>query len=307
MTTRALFVPTASFAAGAYAQKNGAIDDAFAALRASHPSVGAVVDGLVAPRGESGAAANIERATSDAIGRALRAARDAWSGAFGSLSDNAEADVVLGGGAATATAVKTAVKATTTTANGGLPVVLNSAAVVRGFFIVGVATGCVAAYVVGPERCVAECKKAMEKARKTVRRIRVRVVRACRETYDKLPSPLAAVDAAKVVIIDVAGRCAPALRSIRATTRETLERGGAYSAELARKLRALAGDFHEHHIIGTVDVARTKFTAGVDSVKGFARRASVQAKPALDRARRVARELIASVIDTIAEKTKTGK
>ena len=305
MTTRALFIPTASFAAGAYAQKNGAIDDAFATIRASHPSVAAVVDGLVAPRGESGAAANIERTASDAIGRALRAARDAWSGAFGSLNDNAEADVVLGGGAATA--VKTAVKATRT-ANGGLPAVFNSTTVVRGFFIVGVATGCVAAYVVGPERCVAECKRAMEKARQTVRSIRVRVASACREAFDKLPSPRAAVDAARVVIIDVAGRCAPALRSIRATTRETLERGGAYSVELARKLQALAGDFHDNHIIGTVDVARTKVTAGVDSVKDFARRASVQAKPTLDRARRVARELIASVIDTIAEKTsKTGK
>lgn len=304
MTTRALFIPTASFAAGAYAQKNGAIDDAFAALRASHPSVTAVVDGLMAPSSGSGSVA-VESAASDAIGRALRAARDAWSGAFGSLlNDNAEADVVLGGGAATA--VKTAVKATTV--NGNSPVVLNSAAVVRGFFIVGVATGCVAAYVVGPERCVAECKRAMEKARKTVRSIRVRVVHACRESFDKLPSPRAAVDAARVVIIDVAGRCAPALRSIRATTRETLERGGAYSVELARKLQALAGDFHDNHIIGTVDVARTKLTAGVDSVKDFARRASAQAKPALDRARRVARELIASVIDTIAEKTsKTGK
>lgn len=303
MTTRALFIPTASFAAGAYAQKNGAIDDAFASIRASHPSVAAVVDGLVAPRTESGAVVS-----SDAIGRALRAARDAWSGAFGSLfSDkNADAGVVLGGGAATA-----AVKATTVkTANGGgsQMVVLNSTAVVRGFFIVGVATGCVAAYVVGPERCIAECKKAMEKARQTVRSIRVRVASACREAFDKLPSPRAAVDAARVVIIDVAGRCAPALRSIRATTRETLERGRAYSVELARKLQALASGFHENHIVGTVDVVRTKLTAGVDSVKDFARRASVQAKPALDRARRVARELIASVIDTIAEKTsKTGK
>ena len=304
MTTRALFIPTASFAAGAYAQKNGAIDDAFASIRASHPSVAAVVDGLVAPSAESGAVAS-----SDAIGRALRAARDAWSGAFGSLLNdkNADAGVVLGGGAATAAVKATTVKAT---ANGGgsQMVVLNSTAVVRGFFIVGVATGCVAAYVVGPERCVAECKRAMEKARQTVRSIRVRVVHACREAFDKLPSPRAAVDAARVVIIDVAGRCAPALRSIRATTRDTLERGGAYSVELARKLQALATGFHENHIIGTVDVARTKLTAGFDSIKDFARRASVQAKPTLDRARRVARELIASVIDTIAEKTsKIGK
>lgn len=305
MTTRGVFIPAASFAAGAYAQKNGAIDDAFASIRASHPSVAAVVDGLVAPSAESGAVVS-----SDAIGRALRAARDAWSGAFGSLLNdkNADAGVVLGGGAATTAAVKaTTVKAT---ANGGgsQMVVLNSTAVVRGFFIVGVATGCVAAYVVGPERCFAECKRAMEKARQTVRSIRVRVASACREAFDKLPSPRAAVDAARVVIIDVAGRCAPALRSIRATTRDTLERGGAYSVELARKLQAIATGFHENHIIGTVDVARTKLTAGVDSIKDFARRASAQAKPTLDRARRVARELIASVIDTIAEKTsKTGK
>lgn len=300
MTTRGVFIPTASFAAGAYAQKNGAIDDAFASVRASHPSVAAVVDGLVAPSAESGSVVS-----SDAIGRALRAARDAWSGAFGSLLNdkNADAGVVLGGGAATTAAVKA-------TANGGgsQMVALNSTAVVRGFFIVGLATGCVAAYVVGPERCVAECKRAVEKARQTVRSIRVRVASACREAFDKLPSPRAAVDAARVVIIDVAGRCAPALRSIRATTRDTLERGGAYSVELARKLQAIATGFHENHIIGTVDVARTKLTAGVDSIKDFARRASAQAKPTLDRARRIARELIASVIDTIAEKTsKTGK
>jgi len=305
MTSRALFVPTASFAAGAYAQKSGAIDDAFNALRASHPSVGAMLDGTmrangaVSPVGDSGA--KIETVATDAIGRALRAARDAWSGAFGSSS---EGDVVLGGGAATAT---TATTTTTRAMTGSAPMVLNSKMVVRGVFIVGVATGCVAAYVVGPERCVAECKKAMEKARKTVRSIRVRVVNACKETFDKLPSPRAAVDAARVMIMDVAGRCETASRSIRATTRATLERGGAYSVDLARKLQSFAGDFHEHHIIGAVDVARTKLTAGVDSVKDFARRASVQAKPALDRARRVARELIASVIDTIAEKTKAGK
>jgi hypothetical protein len=295
MTTR-LLAPVGAFALGAYAENRGYVDAALRKARDVDPNVSAGVDALFAAvrDGERAVTSAVEGAGAEnAIEAAMRTMRETLATMTAPLfaTSGREAEATLGGGAGRSVEEGVIGEKVTSVVRGVRVPTLG----VREMFIAGALTGMVVAYAYGPERCAAaarrvyaRCVEAVNDARAYVEAkmdefLSLEFREAIEETIDGLKE---ALQGAQKQLEPLLKSSSDNLFALAAKSKET-------TTAYAGKVTAFVGDLNEKYLNEAVTIVRARAIEGFQSAKSAAKSVA----PALDAARRHAREFLAAIRD----------
>jgi len=295
MTTR-IIVPVGAFALGAYAENRGYVDAALRKAREVDPTIRTGVDALFAAvrDGERAVTTTVESAGSEnAIESAVRTMRETLATMTAPLfaTSGREAEATLGGGAGRA-AEEAVIGEKVRSAGGGVRMPTLG---VREMFIAGALTGMVVAYAYGPERCAAAAKRAYARCVEAVNDARA-YVEAKMDEFFSLEFREAieeTIDGLKEAFDGAQKQLEPLLKSSSDNLFALAAKGKEATSAYAGKLTAFVGDLNENYLNDAVTVVRARAIEGFQSAKSAAKSLA----PALDAARRHAREFLAAIRD----------
>ena len=301
MTSR-LIAPVGAFAAGAYAEKHGYVGAALASARDANPTFRAGIDAVFGADAfaekamtravvTSGDAASVGAFAGDVVEKAMRAVREM----FGGMRDVAAPTLGAAPTAMTRSIATTTSKASSSVIGFGVP----SAWAV--FFAAGALTGCVVVYVVGPERCTLEAKKALKKVKASA----IRAKDACADALSAVLAfefPVAIKEAFMNVREFISGaskQLAPLLKSSSDNLLSLIDASKGTTTAYAGKVTEFVGDFRVKYMDVAAIIVREKTIETYVAAKATTRKAYDKTKPVVSRAARVVREFVAHVIDSI--------
>jgi hypothetical protein len=295
MTTR-IIAPVGAFALGAYAENRGYVDAALRKARDVDPTIRTGVDALFAAvrDGERAVTTTVESAGSEnAIESAMRTMRETLATMTAPLfaTSGREAEATLGGGAGRA-AEEAVIGEKVRSAGGGVRMPTLG---VREMFIAGALTGMVVAYAYGPERCAAAAKRAYARCVEAVNDARA-YVEAKMDEFFSLEFREAieeTIDGLKEAFDGAQKQLEPLLKSSSDNLFALAAKGKEATSAYAGKLTAFVGDLNENYLNDAVTVVRARAIEGFQSAKSAAKSLA----PALDAARRHAREFLAAIRD----------
>lgn len=295
MTTR-IIAPVGAFALGAYAENRGYVDAALRKAREVDPTIRTGVDALFAAvrDGERAVTTTVESAGSEnAIESAVRTMRETLATMTAPLfaTSGREAEATLGGGAGRA-AEEAVIGEKVRSAGGGVRMPTLG---VREMFIAGALTGMVVAYAYGPERCAAAAKRAYARCVEAVNDARA-YVEAKMDEFFSLEFREAieeTIDGLKEAFDGAQKQLEPLLKSSSDNLFALAAKGKEATSAYAGKLTAFVGDLNENYLNDAVTVVRARAIEGFQSAKSAAKSLA----PALDAARRHAREFLAAIRD----------
>ena len=295
MTTR-IIAPVGAFALGAYAENRGYVDAALRKAREVDPTIRTGVDALFAAvrDGERAVTTTVESAGSEnAIESAMRTMRETLATMTAPLfaTSGREAEATLGGGAGRA-AEEAVIGEKVRSAGGGVRMPTLG---VREMFIAGALTGMVVAYAYGPERCAAAAKRAYARCVEAVNDARA-YVEAKMDEFFSLEFREAieeTIDGLKEAFDGAQKQLEPLLKSSSDNLFALAAKGKEATSAYAGKLTAFVGDLNENYLNDAVTVVRARAIEGFQSAKSAAKSLA----PALDAARRHAREFLAAIRD----------
>lgn len=166
---------------------------------------------------------------------------------------------------------------------------------VREMFIAGALTGMVVAYAYGPERCAAAAKRAYARCVEAVNDARA-YVEAKMDEFFSLEFREAieeTIDGLKEAFDGAQKQLEPLLKSSSDNLFALAAKGKEATSAYAGKLTAFVGDLNENYLNDAVTVVRARAIEGFQSAKSAAKSLA----PALDAARRHAREFLAAIRD----------
>ncbi len=295
MTTR-IIAPVGAFALGAYAENRGYVDAALRKARDVDPTIRTGVDAIFAAMrdGERAVTTTVESAGSEnAIESAMRTMRETLATMTAPLfaTSGREAEATLGGGAGRA-AEEAVIGEKVRSAGGGVRMPTLG---VREMFIAGALTGMVVAYAYGPERCAAAAKRAYARCVEAVNDARA-YVEAKMDEFFSLEFREAieeTIDGLKEAFDGAQKQLEPLLKSSSDNLFALAAKGKEATSAYAGKLTAFVGDLNENYLNDAVIVVRARAIEGFQSAKSAAKSLA----PALDAARRHAREFLAAIRD----------
>ena len=304
MTTRVI-APAATFALGAYAEKHGYVGAALASARDVHPTFRSGIDAVFGADAFATSAmstatttmmggdlsSSAVHAAEGAVEKAMRAVREL----FGGMRDVAAPTLGAAPTAMTRSIATTTSKASSSVIGFGVP----SAWAV--FFAAGALTGCVVVYVVGPERCTLEAKKALKKVKASA----IRAKDACADALSAVLAfefPVAIKEAFMNVREFISGaskQLAPLLKSSSDNLLSLIDASKGTTTAYAGKVTEFVGDFRVKYMDVAAIIVREKTIETYVAAKATTRKAYDKTKPVVSRAARVVREFFAHVIDSI--------
>ena len=304
MTTRVI-APAATFALGAYAEKHGYVGAALASARDVHPTFRSGIDAVFGADAFATSAmstatttmmggdlsSSAVHAAEGAVEKAMRAVREL----FGGMRDVAAPTLGAAPTAMTRSIATTTSKASSSVIGFGVP----SAWAV--FFAAGALTGCVVVYVVGPERCTLEAKKALKKVKASA----IRAKDACADALSAVLAfefPVAIKEAFMNVREFISGaskQLAPLLKSSSDNLLSLIDASKGTTTAYAGKVTEFVGDFRVKYMDVAAIIVREKTIETYVAAKATTRKAYDKTKPVVSRAARVVREFVAHVIDSI--------
>lgn len=295
MTTR-IIAPVGAFALGAYAENRGYVDAALRKAREMDPTIRTGVDALFAAMRDDARAVTttVESAGSEnAIESAMRTMRETLATMTAPLfaTSGREAEATLGGGAGRG-ADETVLGEKVRSAGGGVRMPTLG---VREMFIAGALTGMVVAYAYGPERCAAAAKRAYARCVEAVNDARAYVEMKMDEFFslEFREAIEETIDGLKEAFDGAQKQLEPLLKSSSDNLFALAAMGKEATSAYAGKLTAFVGDLNENYLNDAVTVVRARAIEGFQSAKSAAKSLA----PALDAARRHAREFLAAIRD----------
>ena len=294
MTTR-IIAPVGAFALGAYAENRAYVDAALRKAREMDPTIRTGVDALLgAMRDDARAVTTVESAGSEnAIESAMRTMRETLVTMTAPLfaTSGREAEATLGGGAGRG-ADETVLGEKVRSAGGGVRMPTLG---VREMFIAGALTGMVVAYAYGPERCAAAAKRAYARCVQAVNDARAYVEMKMDEFFslEFREAIEETIDGLKEAFDGAQKQLEPLLKSSSDNLFALAAMGKEATSAYAGKLTAFVGDLNENYLNDAVTVVRARAIEGFQSAKSAAKSLA----PALDAARRHAREFLAAIRD----------
>lgn len=166
---------------------------------------------------------------------------------------------------------------------------------VREMFIAGALTGMVVAYAYGPERCAAAAKRAYARCVQAVNDARAYVEMKMDEFFslEFREAIEETIDGLKEAFDGAQKQLEPLLKSSSDNLFALAAMGKEATSAYAGKLTAFVGDLNENYLNDAVTVVRARAIEGFQSAKSAAKSLA----PALDAARRHAREFLAAIRD----------
>ena len=166
---------------------------------------------------------------------------------------------------------------------------------VREMFIAGALTGMVVAYAYGPERCAAAAKRAYARCVEAVNDARAYVETKMDEFFslEFREAIEETIDGLKEAFDGAQKQLEPLLKSSSDNLFALAAKGKEATSAYAGKLTAFVGDLNENYLNDAVTVVRARAIEGFQSAKSAAKSLA----PALDAARRHAREFLAAIRD----------
>ena len=168
---------------------------------------------------------------------------------------------------------------------------------VREMFIAGALTGMVVAYAYGPERCAAAAKRAYARCVEAVNDARAYVETKMDEFFslEFREAIEETIDGLKEAFDGAQKQLEPLLKSSSDNLFALAAKGKEATSAYAGKLTAFVGDLNENYLNDAVTVVRARAIEGFQSAKSAAKSLA----PALDAARRHAREFLAAIRDAL--------